>query len=252
MADGELLDEVLLARLMALAIGPPDAALSFTDRLARDNGWSLRRSRRVLIEYRRFLYLAATAPEDAPVTPSDAVDQAWHLHLAYTRDYWQTLCRDLLGQPLHHGPTAGGAAEGARYHRQYEATLARYAQLFGPPPRDIWPDAADRFSAQSRWVDMRRNIVLPRLPVMLGGAAVGAALLASCSRSGHEEAQQAWVIGIGVIVGLVLIALGISRLLAASSGAGGNKKKGDGGGDGGCGGQSDGGGSGCGSGCGSS
>ncbi len=45
-------------------------------------------------EYRRFAFLAATAGH--PVTPSDAVDQAWHLHLTYSRDYWDRFC-PLLG-----------------------------------------------------------------------------------------------------------------------------------------------------------
>ncbi|MEJ7660653.1 MAG: hypothetical protein WKG07_14075 [Hymenobacter sp.] len=74
----------LWARLVALDLDG-QAALSFSHRLARDNGWSLAFARRVVLEYKKFVYLAATCGH--PVTPSDEVDQAWHLHLVYTRSY---------------------------------------------------------------------------------------------------------------------------------------------------------------------
>jgi hypothetical protein len=66
-------------------IGPGDAEQTFAARLARENGWRPAQAARVIEEYRRFCFLAVTAGH--PVTPSDAVDQAWHLHLTYTRDY---------------------------------------------------------------------------------------------------------------------------------------------------------------------
>ncbi|NCX98787.1 MAG: hypothetical protein EBX35_09485, partial [Planctomycetia bacterium] len=73
----------------------PAARLTFTGRLARENGWTIGYAVRVVDEYRRFVLLAMTAGH--PVTPSEDVDQAWHLHLAYTRDYWEIFCRDVLG-----------------------------------------------------------------------------------------------------------------------------------------------------------
>ena len=105
--------EALLGRLEAMQIEPAGAERTFVVRLAQENNWTTSFSTRVLQEYGRFLYLAVTA--DHPVTPSDEVDQAWHLHLAYTRHYWEELCARILGRPLHHGPTAGGSAEASRY-----------------------------------------------------------------------------------------------------------------------------------------
>ena len=99
---------VLIGRIETLAIGQIDAALSFEGRLAAENGWTEAFAVRVAREYRRFLALMALSDEQ--LTPSDAVDQAWHLHLSYSRDYWERFCPDILGRPLHHGPTAGGAA----------------------------------------------------------------------------------------------------------------------------------------------
>ncbi len=110
-------------------IGPPDAALTFAARLARENRWTLTFAGQVITEYKRFCFLAVTAAHQ--VTPSDAVDQAWHLHLAYSRDYWERFCPEVLGMPLHHGPTAGGAVEKARYFEQYAQTLKSYEAAFG-------------------------------------------------------------------------------------------------------------------------
>jgi hypothetical protein len=134
----------LWQRLAAYQIGPPTASLTFAQRLARENRWSEAFTTRVLREYKRFCYLAIFAGHE--VTPSDAVDQAWHLHLTYSRDYWERFCPQVLGEPLHHGPTAGGQAERSRYYDQYAATLKSYEDAFGePPPADIWPDARRRF-----------------------------------------------------------------------------------------------------------
>ena len=134
----------LWTRLLAFELDDPQATLTFTRRLARENGWSVGYASRVVAEYKRFVYLAITAGHE--VTPSDEVDQAWHLHLTYTRSYWDGLCGDVLGRPLHHGPTKGGEVEGERFERQYEETLASYRQAFGEePPSDIWPPASVRF-----------------------------------------------------------------------------------------------------------
>jgi len=136
-------DHPIWRALQIYEIGPPDAALTFPARLARENRWSEAFAERVIEEYKRFCFLAVTAGHE--VTPSDAVDQAWHLHLTYSRDYWLRFCPEVLGRDLHHGPTAGGGAEQARYFEQYARTLQSYEAAFGPAPVDIWPSARQRF-----------------------------------------------------------------------------------------------------------
>ncbi len=137
-------------------------ALTFAMRLARENRWDLGFAERCIYEYKRFLYLAAHAPH--AVTPSDAVDQVWHQHLAYTDNYWNELCKFILPRPLHHGPTRGGKAERVRYADQYEQTLETYQRYFGEPPSDIWPAPAERFrqSAASVRVDSGKNWIVPK------------------------------------------------------------------------------------------
>jgi hypothetical protein len=161
--------------LSSYSIGPDTAALSFAQRLARENGWSAEFAAQVITEYKRFCFLAVTGSEE--VTPSDQVDQAWHLHLTYTRDYWERFCPEVLGKPLHHGPTKGGEAEQGRFFEQYARTLRRYEQVFGqPPPAAIWPDARRRLfdDPRARRIHPRDALVVPRrlLWVVLAGAAL--------------------------------------------------------------------------------
>ncbi|QEL14385.1 TIGR04222 domain-containing membrane protein [Limnoglobus roseus] len=146
--------------------GPDTPALPYAVRLARENGWTRAYTARVVREYKRFLYLAVTAPHAA--SPSEAVDAAWHLHLTYTRSYWQRLCQETLGRPLHHEPTRGGHDEGAKYRNLYERTLQTYRDTLGEdPPGDIWPPADVRFGEDLRHVTVNtaRNWVVPKAVV---------------------------------------------------------------------------------------
>ena len=233
------------------------AALTFVARLGRENGWSPAYAEAVVEEYRRFLYLAAASGR--PVTPSEDVDQAWHLHLSYTRHYWDELCARLLGRPLHHEPTAGGREEAARYRGQYEATLWLYRETFdAPPPPDIWPDSGTRFATRPQWVDRARYWLVPKALFGRGAAlATATTLLAACTMLAANSSgggDLAMDLGVGLVVLIILAASFIA--LAVHS----ERKKDDRGGNscgsGGCGGGSSdgcgggGGGGGCGGGCG--
>jgi uncharacterized protein (TIGR04222 family) len=166
----------LLRRIEAFSIdGDPAPNLSFAARLARENGWSRPFAERAVREYKRFVYLAMAAGH--PVTPSVQVDAAWHLHLTYTRSYWQRLCAETLGQPLHHEPTRGGDAEGEKFHDWYAKTLDSYRRLFGEePPGDLWPAAETRFGEDQRFttVNTARNWIVPKVAAirLAGGIAV--------------------------------------------------------------------------------
>ena len=125
-------DDPVWQRLSEFELDDCDAILPFSKRLARENGWPIDYARRVADEYKRFLYLAVT--QGVPVTPSDEVDQAWHLHLLYSRHYWGELCGKVLKTDLHHGPTRGGSNETNKYREWYERTLHLYETCFGEAP----------------------------------------------------------------------------------------------------------------------
>jgi hypothetical protein len=156
-------DQQLIAKILAFELDDPGASLSFTSRLAREQAWTHVFAARVIEEYQRFIALAMVAGH--PVTPSEEVDQAWHLHLVYTRSYWHDLCRDTLGQDLHHGPTKGGSDEGEKFHDWYSKTLESYQRIFKEKaPLDIWPAPADRFAhpGAGRWIDSSKFWLLTR------------------------------------------------------------------------------------------
>ena len=171
------LDDPLWQRISVSPIGPTATALTFAAKLARENGWSPPHAARVIDEYRRFCYLGLTAGHE--VTPSDAVDQCWHLHLTYTRDYWERFCPQVLGRPFHHGPTAGGPAELGRHFAQYAATLHSYEAAFGLPPRDVWPAAQETLltAPRARRVNLSEVLIIPHRAIRL-------ALLALLALSG--------------------------------------------------------------------
>lgn len=154
--------QALWQRLQAHRFEDAALGLDLTRRLAREQGWSLADARAAVEEYRRFCLLACLS--GTPVTPSEAVDQVWHLHLTYSRDYWERWCGQALQRPLHHDPTPGGADAGRTYVRQYADTLALYELCFGPPPSRWWPATHERFARPERWgwVDRNQVWLLPR------------------------------------------------------------------------------------------
>ena len=237
----------LWSRIDGYALDMVDAALPFSARLARDNNWSVNFAKRAIEEYKKFVFLAMTAGH--PVTPSDEVDQVWHLHLLYTRSYWEDFNR-ILGRPLHHGPTLGGADEGRKFHTWYENTLCSYSKVFAvAPPVDIWPEPRRRFGnvAHFRRINVRTHWLIsrPRLPRFTRLAVVTAPFLwlAGCDINTEADLSKAIPFFI-VLVGFIW------SLASAPDNSKKNKKKddnnsggggcgagsGDGGGCGGCGG----------------
>lgn len=169
---------ILIGRIENLAIGRDDAELGFERRLAADNGWTEPFAGRVAAEYRRFIALVACADEE--FTPSDAVDQAWHLHMVYTRDYWHGLCRDIVGRDIHHEPTSGGVERCEHYRTRYARTLELYRQVFGAePPPDIWPDPKVRFHLRHARIDLLRNKLMGPRDARFLAAFMGAMALLS-------------------------------------------------------------------------
>src|SRR5947209_2752470 len=134
--------------------GPCD--LPFAARLAHENGWSRGFAERAIREYKRFVFLAMTVCRH--MCPSEQVDQVWHLHLTYTRSYWQRFCTEVLGCPLHHEPTRGGEAEGRKHWAMYADTLLAYEEAFGEPaPADVWPPAGRRFGSDLHVARVNRD-----------------------------------------------------------------------------------------------
>jgi len=166
----------LYLRLQSYCFDAPGGAVTFAAKLACEQGWSAAKSERVLGEYRRFLLLAMEAGH--PVSPSRAVDLAWHQHLLDTRSYWQEFCPQVLGRPLHHTPSRGSEEERQRMWERYCRTLASYRAFFGEaPPADLWPAAEQPAAAPRpplrvphRWVMLLASLLVA---LVLGGCKAG-------------------------------------------------------------------------------
>jgi len=200
--------QALNERIQAFSIDHGSEHLTFVQRLARKNGWATEYAHRVVQEYKRFMFLAVASGHQA--TPSDQVDQVWHLHLAYTRSYWLEWCPDVLRQPVHHGPTQGGADENRKFNDWYKKTLSGYHDFFGEaPPADIWPEPAVRFGddTHQRRVNTKRNWVLPK-PASLSGrtriaAAFSPVLIGLPILAAQGEALWPRVVG-GLLIAVVI------------------------------------------------
>jgi hypothetical protein len=216
MDNRQISRQSLLNQLETFTIGPPAARLTFERRLARENGWSVDFATRVSAEYRRFIFLMVEAGH--PITPSEQVDQAWHLHMVYTRSYWTDLCANIVGKPLHHTPTEGGGDEDRKFENWYARTLESYERLFGHhPPEDIWPPVEVRFATRpARWVTPSDHWIIPKPTIKrwpLAAASVAcAATLGGCSLLLNQSNSDV-VIPLLILAGFLILVVGLLSLV---------------------------------------
>lgn len=206
------MSENLMLRLQAFQFDPPGVALPFALRLGRENGWSPEYSRRVIAEYKRFIYLAACAGH--PVSPPPAVDEVWHLHLCYTRSYWDDLCGKVLDRPFHHEPTEGGGKEAAKFEDWYARTLHSYRAHFKEaPPADIWPSGGEPKSGSGNTGVGGECWRIPKRPVkrFASAVAIGGLSLGSVGCTGDPVFMASAVFGGIVVSGIAMIIVPLVR-----------------------------------------
>jgi hypothetical protein len=207
-------EKQLWSRILAFQLDDNNAALPFSVRLARESGWERKYTLRVIEEYKKFVFLCCVSP--VPVTPSDPVDQAWHLHLTYTKSYWIELCRNTIGKDLHHNPTKGGPAETAKFTTCYTHLNSIYRDKFRQePPQDIWHSDEIRFSQQyfkrinpkEHWI-IKKRVFNRRAITGLAAAIAGGLLFIQASD--------------GPVALIVIAVLIIAGIVAAKNGNGKN------------------------------
>ena len=98
--------------------------------VASGEGWTLEQANAVEVEYRRFLYLMKTFPNEQ-TSPSVAVDIFWHYHILDTMKY-AVDCEKVFGYFLHHYPYVGMVGENAaeEHHDSGERMRELYEQTF--------------------------------------------------------------------------------------------------------------------------
>jgi hypothetical protein len=210
----------LWQRIRDFALDGESDRFPFSARLSRENGWTRAQALDAIEEYKKFVYLMCVS--DTPLTPSEAVDQVWHLHLVYTRSYWKDFCDGVLGRAIHHEPTKGGEQQTQHFSGQYETTLALYEREFGTAaPAEFWPTADERFAAPPRlqWVDRRNHWVI-RKPAGLAGllrtmVALPVVAITGCSdipviedpmsSTGHSSDWVSWIVFGMIFLWIVLL-----------------------------------------------
>ncbi|MFC5462549.1 glycine-rich domain-containing protein [Massilia niabensis] len=157
-------------------------------------GWSLEQATTVETEYRRFLYLCKTFPNE-PVAPLDDVDTFWHYHILDTMKYARD-CEEVFGYFLHHYPYVGmdeenGSGErhnaGERMRELYESSFGvSYVRAAG-----VIGERAPTSAVQTAWctgtTDMKADAAQTACCFGTGGP--GIAKLAG--------ARTAYCIGVG-------------------------------------------------------
>lgn len=163
-------DPQLWARLKAHRFDAEIGTAPYSVKLADEEGWTAPHTAAVIEEYRKFLYLCAVS--GSQMTPSADIDRAWHMHLTFTRNYWDVLCKEVLGKPLHHEPCIGDE-EMPRYRKQYSETKALYEKEFGQsPPVAVWspPNAAARAVLALRIATFGAMVVIGAIVLEFFGA----------------------------------------------------------------------------------
>lgn len=159
------LDPGYWERVRAFEMDDPDSSFKFSDRLAKENMWTKEYALRVMDEYKTFMFLCANMK--VSITPSVSIDQCWHLHMIYSRDY-EAFC-EVLGKKIYHGPTRGGKQQSVKFEEQYRHAFNARGTYFHDSnksdrlfPYDIWTLPNDRWKpCDLRYVDMTKHWVVP-------------------------------------------------------------------------------------------
>ncbi len=135
-----LQQDPLWQRLQNFSLDQLNVDFPFSKKLSKEENWTDSFTAKAIEEYKKFVYLCCTLPNGA--SPSEVVDKVWHMHLIYTRNYWEEFCPDILQRKLHHDPSQGGQKENEKHKTWFNETLKSYREIFQQePPQDIWkPD----------------------------------------------------------------------------------------------------------------
>ncbi len=183
------------------------ANFNFSDRLARENNWTISYSKKVIEEYKKFIFLCCTTKNG--VTPSDQVDQAWHLHLTYTRSYWIDFCKNTLEKEIHHNPTKGGTSETEKFDDYYTKTKEAYIEAFKTEPLiEIWPNNESRFNdtnfkrinIDQNWIIKKPTVRTKRIISQISFPIIGLIFIQASSTN-----YQDLILGIFLIVVVIIL-----------------------------------------------
>jgi hypothetical protein len=101
-------------------------------RLCLEQGCEMSAAKNWLQEVGKFLYVCHES--NIRLTPSEKVDQAWHVFILFTHDY-REFCHHFFNRFIDHFP--GGEADENR--NQYTLCLESLVKYFGYADKAYWP-----------------------------------------------------------------------------------------------------------------
>jgi len=128
------MDTALWQKILQFDFDYPMSEYGFSTRLADENYWTKNYTDKAILDYKKFMYLAAT--NDVMVSPSEVVDLVWHQHLIFTPSY-AAFC-DLLGKKIQHIPSTHNRDDFQKFKQAKERTTKLYYENFGEQPMEIW------------------------------------------------------------------------------------------------------------------
>jgi hypothetical protein len=132
----------LWEKILKFDFDNPSNEYGFSTRISFENYWTRDFTIQAILEYKKFMYLAATS--DFMVSPSAIVDIVWHQHLIFTQSYSE-LC-GLLGKQIQHIPSTHNKEDFQKFKLAKERTLKLYEQDFGKQPSVFW-EYSDMFES---------------------------------------------------------------------------------------------------------
>lgn len=130
-------DRRLWHRLEGYSFHERPLTQSLVDRLVEETGHPVDVCYTLVEEYRRFMYLAGSSSEN--LAPSPIVDMVWQMHTEDTVAYYEDFCPRILGRTIYR-PEGDSAPPPFQDDPDYIRTLEYYAQEFGRPQVQYWPD----------------------------------------------------------------------------------------------------------------
>ncbi len=131
-------DRSLWHRLEGYSFHERPLSRSLVARLGEETGHPVDVCYTLVEEYRRFMYLVGSTGD--VMAPSPIVDVVWRLHVADERAYFGDFCPRIIGRTIYRPDGDQSAIVGFQDDPAYGSTLDYYAQEFGRPQVQYWPD----------------------------------------------------------------------------------------------------------------
>jgi uncharacterized membrane protein YgcG len=137
---------------------------NFSVRLASENGWTKYMTEKAILEYKKFMYLAAIS--ENKVSPSEIVDIVWHQHLIFTQSY-ELFCA-LLGRKIEHIPSTHNPAKESQFKQAMRNTQQLYRENFGNQPEEIWNTKDPLQSLEVKPYKLHKTLITLLVVIIMG------------------------------------------------------------------------------------